>query len=197
MSAAARSASKSALRTATTLVNAPRRSSTGDATPALELLLRASSAADVASGVHAETAALEAARVEVAAEVARARKVAPRFAGDVALLQVRSRCQVHPLVAQTWAQRLRTSIVIAANDGYRDGYVHFAVRSATGADLVTYLADHAPPAARTDMQFGGGHAQASGGALPLAVWQALLRNLGFAPDECGAAVDGTVLPTGT
>jgi single-stranded-DNA-specific exonuclease len=52
---------KTALRDATALVNAPRRSSKGDASPALALLMRCDGPKEVLSGAQPETAALLAA----------------------------------------------------------------------------------------------------------------------------------------
>ena len=50
--------------------------------------------------------------------------------GDVALIRLHSPCQVHPLVARTWRDRLPRSIVIAANTGYLPGRVNFAATHA-------------------------------------------------------------------
>jgi single-stranded-DNA-specific exonuclease len=112
-------------------------------------------------------------------ELDAARRSAPRFAGSVALIELSSRCQIHPLVAQSWTGRLKNQIVMAANTGFRSGYVHFAVRSATGRDLIEFLKAHAPPGAEHDEAYGQGHEQASGGALRIEQWLAFLDNLGF------------------
>ena len=76
--------------------------------------------------------------------------------------------------------RLKDNIVMVANTGYRPGWVHFAVRSATGQDLVAFLRDHAPDGA--DENYGNGHRQATGGALRPAVWNAFVAGLGFGPE---------------
>ncbi len=104
-----------ALRKAASLVNAPRRTASGDARQALALLEKADGPKAVLSGEHPETAALLAAKAEVAAELDAARKVAPKVVGDVAILRFASPCQIHPLVAQAWRGRLKDRIVIAAN----------------------------------------------------------------------------------
>ena len=170
--------SRTALRAATTLINAARRSTTGNADAALALLRKANSARDLTAGAHTETQALEAARDEVTAELQQARRVAPVFAGPVALLRVHSRCQVHPLVAQAWVGRLRGSIIVAANSGYRDGFVHFAARTGSGEPLVDFLRAKCPPLA-ADESCAGGHQQASGGALRADSWVRFARDLGF------------------
>lgn len=168
------------LRKAASLVNQPRRSASGDPAPALALLLKCRDPREVLSGVHPETAALIAAREEVRAAVAAARRTAPRVVGDVALIRFTSPCQVHPLVAQAWTGRIRDRVVLAANTGFRPGWVHFAVRTAKDVDLIAFLARHAPPGA--DAHYGSGHARATGGALRSHDWNVFVRGLGFGPD---------------
>jgi single-stranded-DNA-specific exonuclease len=167
------------LRDATSLINAPRRSSSGDATPALGLLMRVGHPREIISDQHPEQAELAEAKAEVKRAVDEARRIAPKFAGPVALILLDSPCQIHPLIAQSWTGRLRNNIVIAANTGFRQGYVHFAVRSATGQNLITFLRDKAPPGAGSDEAYGNGHEQATGGALKLEDWRVFAANLGF------------------
>ncbi|MCI0752309.1 DHH family phosphoesterase [Teichococcus vastitatis] len=170
-----------ALRDAAALVNAPRRAASGDAAPALALLMKADGPKQVLSGPYPETAALRAAREEVQQALAEGRRVAPRIQGDVALIPLHSPCQIHPLVAQQWRSRLKNKIIIAANTGYRPGWVHFAARSGTGTDLIAFFRDHRPDGA-DPVQYGNGHAQASGGALPPEAWNRFLEELGFGED---------------
>ncbi|GAA0596046.1 hypothetical protein GCM10009416_38040 [Craurococcus roseus] len=170
------------LRDAVALLNAPRRSASGDAGPALALLLKADGPKGVLSGEHPETAALHAAREEVKAELEAAKRVGPKVRNGVALIRFHSPCQIHPLVAQAWRGRLKDDIVLAANTGYRPGWVHFAARSARGGvDLIRFLAEHAPPGA--DENYGSGHAQATGGALRPEDWNHFVSGLGFGPDQ--------------
>lgn len=169
-----------ALRKAASLVNQPRRSALGDPAPALALLLKCRDPKEVLSGVHPETAQLVAARDEVRDELDAARRVPPRVAGDVALIRFASPCQVHPLVAQAWTSRIRDRIILAANTGFRPGWVHFAARAAGEIDLIAFLARHAPPGA--DENYGSGHARATGGALRNPDWNIFVRGLGFGPD---------------
>ncbi len=178
-----------ALREVTSLVNAPRRTSAGDARPAFELLMKAGGAKDAISGRYPETAALKAAREEVKTALDAAKRVAPRVSGAVALIGLDTPCQVHPLVAQAWRFRLKDKIVIAANHGYRPGWVHFAARSATGRNLIMFLREVAPPSA--DENYGNGHEQATGGALRTEDWPAFLRNIGFGLDGGGLDARGT------
>ncbi|WP_217429810.1 phosphoesterase [Sphingomonas bacterium] len=171
---------KTAIRDAVSLVNAPRRTASADASPALALLLRGDGPKVVTKADSPERDALVAAKAEVRDAVEAARRVPPRVAGDVALIRFDSPCQIHPLIAQQWRGRLKDKIVLAANTGYRPGWVHFAARSARGQNLVDFLRDHRPPGA--DSRYGNGHAQATGGALRPADWNAFVTGLGL-PDQ--------------
>jgi single-stranded-DNA-specific exonuclease len=171
-----------ALRNAASLINAPRRTGSGNAQAAFDLLTRANGPKQVLSGEFPETAALLQAKAEVKQALDEARKVGPKFSGNVALVQFSSPCQVHPLIAQQWRGRLKNAIVIAANTGYREGFVHFAVRSSNDTDILALLAQHRPPGA--DEQYGNGHRAASGGALRWDDWTFFLTTLGF--DASGA-----------
>jgi single-stranded-DNA-specific exonuclease len=168
---------KTALRDATSLINAPRRTAMADAGPALRLLLTADGPKRITKGDDADAEALHAAKAEVRAAMDEGKRVPPLVAGDVALIRLNSPCQIHPLIAQQWRGRLKDKIVIAANRGYRPGWVHFAARSASGRDLIAFLAAHRPAGA--DGRYGNGHAQATGGALPIAVWNEFIAGLGL------------------
>lgn len=169
------------LRNAVSLVNAPRRASAGDAGPALALLLKADGPRAILSGEHPETASLRASKAEVQEALAEGRRAAPRIRDEVALIPLHSACQIHPLIAQQWKGRIRDKVVIAANTGYRPGWVHFAARSGQGTDLIAFLRSHRPEGADA-MNYGNGHAQASGGALPPVAWNRFVTGLGFGAD---------------
>ncbi|TDH60294.1 DHH family phosphoesterase [Dankookia rubra] len=170
-----------ALRRAVSLINAPRRASAGDAAPALALLLKADGPKAVLSGEYPETAVLQASKAEVQEALAEGRRVAPHIRGEVALIPLHSACQIHPLIAQQWKGRLKDKVVIAANTGYRPGWVHFAARSGQDTDLIGFLRRHRPDGA-DPMNYGNGHPQASGGALPPSAWNRFLAGLGFGAD---------------
>ena len=106
-----------------------------------------------------------------------ARSEEPAQAFRRALSGFASRCQVHPLVLQTWSGRMGDRIGLAANTGLRPGWVHFAARAAGDVDLIAFLAAHAPPGA--DENYGSGQRKASGGALQPADWNCFARSLGF------------------
>ncbi len=147
-------------REVTSLLNAARRCG-GQTRNAFDLLLRS----------------------ETPAGVGRARRAAPQFRGDVALLVIDSDCQVHPVVAQAWRDRLKNHVVLCANTGYRPGYVHFSARSARPLDLISFLRGYAPAGSGDD--FASGHPGASGGVLTEAQWREFLDRLGFKLPEVG------------
>jgi single-stranded-DNA-specific exonuclease len=174
-----------ALRDATSLLNAPRRTAEGRADAALALLLKANGPKDVTSGKFSETAELLRAKAEVAAALAVARKQPPRFSramrdelgADLVAIRMHTAAQVHPLVAQQWRGRFPRSVIFGVNTGYRPGWVTFSGRAPAGVNLIEFLARHRPEQA--DVSYGLGHNQASGGALPIAVWNKWIRELGF------------------
>lgn len=174
-----------AMRDATSLLNAPRRTTEGRADAALALLVKANGPKEVTSGVHAETAELQRAKEEVAEALAIARKQPPRFSkavrdelgADLIAIRMHTGCQVHPLVAQQWRGRFAKSVVFGVNTGYKPGWVSFSGRAPAGVNLIDFLARHRPPEA--DTAYGLGHNQASGGSLPVAVWNRWIREIGF------------------
>ncbi len=173
------------LREATSLVNAPRRTAEGRADAALALLIAAEGPREVVDGSRPETVELLRAKREVAGELAVARKQPPHFStawrselgADLVAIRIHSACQVHPLVAQQWRSRFARSVVFGVNTGYRPGWVHFSARAPAGIDLIAFLARHRPPGA--DESYGLGHDQASGGALPVDVWNRWITGMGF------------------
>lgn len=165
------------LRDATTLINAPRRSATGDARPALDLLLKANDPREITRGSAREVEQLKVAKAEVNAAFAEAKKASPRFSGDVALIRIHTPCQIHPLIAQIWRTRLPEYIVMGVNTGYLPGLVNFSARSGRDTNVLQFLRDNAPD--DPGEWYGNGHDQASGGALPYAVWNKWVRGLGF------------------
>lgn len=180
MAEAQRRYGKTALREAVSLINAPRRAAAADAGPALALLLKGDGPKDVTSGRYPETAALLGAKAEVRDALDAAKRVGPKIRGDVALIRFASPCQIHPLVAQQWRGRLKDKIVLAANTGYRPGWVHFAARTATDTNLIDFLGKRRPSGA--DENYGSGHIKATGGALRPGDWNEFVTGLGF-PEE--------------
>ena len=188
-----------AMRDATSLLNAPRRTDLGRADAALALLLKAEGPKEVTVGKFAETAELLRAKEEVGEALAVARKQPPRFSkavreelgADLVAIRMHTGCQVHPLVAQQWRGRFPKSVVFGVNTGYRPGWVTFSGRAPAGVNLIEFLARHRPPEA--DNSYGLGHNQASGGALPVSVWNRWIREIGFGEEmvvEESASTEG-------
>lgn len=177
-----------ALKGLTSLLNAPRRTAAGDASEALEVLLRGASPKQILKGDDPALAALKVAKAEVNEALAEARKAPPKFSSkwadelgaDIIMVRVDTPCQVHPLVAQIWRPRFPKAVIFGVNVGFRPGFVHFAGRAPNGVNLVRFLRNHTPEGA--DGTFGGGHDQASGGALPVALWNPFATMLGFGPE---------------
>ena len=169
------------LRDATTLVNAPRRSASGDPSAALKLMLESVHPREIAAGESPEADSLRRDKEEVAAAYTEAKKAAPKFAGVAAAIKIHTPCQIHPLVAQIWRTRLPKNIVMGVNTGYRPGWVHFSARCGKDRNLLDFFREHRPAGADS-RSYGQGHDQAGGGALPVPVWNEFARELGFGPE---------------
>ena len=176
------------LREATVLINAGRRSTAGDAETALRAILAAQHPREIAEGASPEARQLAKYRREVNGALAEAKKAAPKFSGQVALVRVSSPCQVHPLVAQIWRTRLPKYMVLVGNEEYIPGYVAFSMRTASDVNLLDFLSGVEVDVA--EGYFGYGHDQATGGLLPTASWNNLLQQLGF-PQEVWARTEGS------
>lgn len=171
------------LREATSLVNAARRASRFAPEVAAAALESSRSPRELVQSASREVEALRAARDEFQRELAEAKRAAPVFAGNVALVRVRSQCQVHPVIAQIWRARLPKYIVIVANDGYLPGRVNFSMRAAGTTNLLDFLAKF--DLGEGEGSYGRGHDQATGGSLPAERWERLLSQLGFAQGTTG------------
>ena len=165
------------LKEATALVNAPRRSANFRPELALAALRENTSPRELCESKAPSSQALRAARQEVKAAFEEAKKAAPKFSGEVALLEISSPCQVHPLLAQVWRGRLPKFHVVVANTGYLPDRVNFSARSAKGKSVLDYL--KSLDAGEGEGHFGHGHDQASGGSLPPERFEKLKRAMGF------------------
>ncbi len=164
------------LKEATALINASRRAGEYNPELAAQALLNHSNPKELVNSNLPEVGQLRQMRSQVKQELDQARRAAPTFAGKVALLRLHSSCQIHPLIAQSWRDRLPQYIVIAANDGYLPGRVNFSARS-NSQNVLEFL--QSQQISEGDGSFGHGHDQASGGSLPVDRWNELLKQLGF------------------
>lgn len=169
--------SMSDLKEVTALVNAARRSAHYQPETAARALLDHPSPRAFLASESSEVQALRAARAEFQRALAEAKKAAPKFAGNVALIRVHSSCQVHPVVAQIWRSRLPKYIVAVANDGYLPGRVNFSMRTASAVNLLDYLRQF--DLGEGEGSYARGHDQATGGSLPPERWNRLLGKMGF------------------
>lgn len=176
------------LKETVVLTNAARRASTFRADAALRLLMTHDGPRALAHDDGPDGRALHAARAEVAAEMAEARKAAPSFSerpadavapADLrfALVHAHSPCQVHPLLAQQWRGRLPEYPVLCANTGYLPGLVAFSTRARSPVRLPEIFRSIDTPG--WNGRWGHGHDGASGGHLPPAAFNRVLDALGF------------------
>ena len=165
------------LKEATALINAPRRASEFDPEAAARALTQFDNPKDLCNSDAPDVQTLKSAREEVKAAMNEAKKAAPKFAGQAALITIDSPCQVHPLIAQIWRGRLPEYHVICANTGYMENRVNFSARSAKGLSVLDFLKSF--ELSDGEGSFGHGHDQASGGILPPERWRELLEKMGF------------------
>jgi single-stranded DNA-specific DHH superfamily exonuclease len=165
------------LKEASALINSARRASQYNPEVAVKALLTHDSPRSLVNSDTGEVEQLREARKEVQAAMEQAKKAAPVFSGNVALVRINSPCQIHPLIAQSWRTRLPKYIVMVANEGYIPGRVNFSVRTASGINVLDFLknVDLSPG----EGSYGHGHDSASGGSLPVERWNELLTSLGF------------------
>lgn len=165
------------LKEASALINAARRASHYDPEVAVRAMLSHSDPRSLVNSQSAEVEHLRRARAEVNAALSEAKKAAPVFSENIALVRVNSPCQVHPLIAQSWRTRLPKYVVIVANEGYIPGRVNFSVRTASGTNVLDLL--RSLDLSESEGSYGHGHDFASGGSLPPERWHELLVKLGF------------------
>ncbi|KAF2744321.1 DHH phosphoesterase [Sporormia fimetaria CBS 119925] len=180
---------KKAINEAVSLVNAPRRSAAYNVAAAWDALVTAESPKAILGN-----RVLEEAQVEVKRETERCAHAAPRFSEDatVAVLEICSEAQVHPVVATRWAGTLRSErleVVMCANVGYLPGRVNFSCRVAKCAraregeiDIIRKLEGivegHPELRRRLGDSFARGHKEASGGVVGVEEWEEFKRAMG-------------------
>ena len=163
------------IREIVSLVNAGRRVSPELAELGGVMLARHPSPAGVVASP--DVAPLQQAQRDLQRAMAEAKRAAPVFSREVALVRVASPYQIHSVVAQIWRSRLRKYIVIAANEAYLPGLVNFSVRGPAGVNVREFL--RRVPLEPGEGEYARGHDAASGGSLPIERWNRLLNLLGF------------------
>ena len=187
---------KKAVNDAVALVNAPRRTSEFDVISAWKALLEASGPKDILGNAR-----LLSARAEINEEVEKQTHTPPKFSkdGKIAVLRINSAAQVHGVIATRWAGYLNSKaleIIMVANSGYRPGYVNFScriARSVRSRDPPVNIIASLKAAAELDdgdliermgESFARGHKEASGGIIPTAEFEELMKlmHIGEKPD---------------
>ena len=180
---------KKSINDAVSLLNAPRRTAKYDVITAWEALLQSSSPKDLLSNGR-----LQSARAEINEEVELNTHTPPKFSQDgrIAVLKIRSRAQVHPVIATRWAGFLNSralEIVMVANYGYLDDMVNFSCRIARCArsrhppvNIIESLKNAAALSTdglreRMGESFARGHKEASGGIVPVQAFEELMALL--------------------
>ena len=163
------------------LVNAARRSSRFDWMNAYRVLLAANDPLQVARHEIPGTEQLVADREEVSRELQRTRKAHPFFADPWAVIPFSSPCLIRSIIARNWVKRLHAHYVVAANFGYRPGYVYFSLLSTLPVDLVSTLRAIAPQGLPDD--WGHGYPSMTDGAVTRQEFLVLLTHMGFTPEQ--------------
>ncbi len=154
------------------LLNAARRSADHDVATALRVLRSAHSLREIATGSSPDIDKLRACRAQVAEEVGRLARTRPVLYGNVAVIRVRSKVQVHPLLAVRWKTRLAGRIVLVANEDFIPGRVNFAMRTTASIDLPAWL--RSLPVGSVGPDFARGHPAATGGSITHEEFERLL-----------------------
>lgn len=157
------------------LINAPRRGPAGPVRTALALLVEHED--PKAALADPRIAELEESRQAWRAAFDEVVRTAPQVGERAAVIRFSTPFQVHPLVATTWARRLKPRPVIAANDDYLPGRVNFSIRGGEG-NLRELLRDALPDVGG---EFAHGHDRATGGSLSYEDFERLMRALGVPP----------------
>lgn len=178
-----------------------RRTAKFDVSSAWDALLAAKTPKEILTNKR-----LLSARAEINEEVERQTHTPPKFSkdGKIAVLRINSAAQVHPVIATRWASHLNSrllEIVLVANTGYTPGMVNFSCRIARVArsrdppvNIIESLKavaalDEGDLVKRMGDSFARGHKEASGGIIPAAEFEELMRlmKVGEKPDPIDGA----------
>lgn len=198
---------KKALNDGVSMLNAPRRTDKYDVKSAWDALMLASDAGS-GQGEEYKANLLKLinnkrlieARQDINLEVERCTHTPPKFSRDakIAVFRIKSAFQVHPVIATRWAGHLNSKkleVVMVANEGYLPGMVNFSCRIARSAraraaeegreiSIIEILEEAAGRTEAGDLRermgesFARGHKEASGGIVPVAEFEELMKILG-------------------
>jgi single-stranded-DNA-specific exonuclease len=159
------------------LINSARRSSRYDLETPLRLLSSARELSQLVDRQSEDVRRLESYRKEVNREVKRCRHEQPHFRWRVAVIPFRSRCEIQGLLAETWRRQLKNYLVIAANFGYIENKVAYAIRTELDSSVIDFMESLKPAGHGWPVAFG--HDRAAGAILDQELWLRLIERMGF------------------
>jgi hypothetical protein len=168
---------KSSIRDAEVLLNSAERATPYDIPTAIKVLDGAADLPQVIDRDRAEVRQLEAYRAEVNDEVKRCRHERPHFSWKVALVPIRSTCDIQGLIAETWRRQLNKYLVIAANFGYLEGKVAYVIRTELQTSVIDFMESIRPAGLDSHVVFG--HDMAGGAVVDTEIWYGLVTRMGF------------------
>jgi hypothetical protein len=163
------------------LVNSAKRSSAYDIDTPVRLLGEADDLAYMVNRDNESVRLLEKYRAEVNREVKRCRHEEPHFSWRVALVPIRSECEVQGLIAETWKRQLDNYLVLVANFGYIGDKVAYAIRTQMDTSVIDFMESLKPGDYPHHVAWG--HDRAAGGVVSMEVWQHLAERMGFRAKE--------------
>lgn len=168
---------KSSIRDAEVLLNSAKRATPYDIPTAIKVLGGATDLSQVIDRDRVQVQQLEAYRAEVNTEVKRCRHERPHFSWKVAIVPIRSTCDIQGLIAETWRRQLKKYLVIVANFGYLEGKVAYVIRTELQTSVIDFMESIRPAGLDSHVVFG--HDMAGGAVLDTEIWYELVTRLGF------------------
>lgn len=173
--------SRAALLEAISLISAARRGSRYNWQSAFDLLLAASDPMSIANHELPAVAQLVADREEISRATHRARRARPFLADPWAVIPFSSPCLIHGSVATASMHRLHEHYVVAANFGYRPGFVHVSIRTEQPADVLAEIIEITP--ANVSIAWSHGQHGAPVGSTSRKDFLVILNHMGFSPQQ--------------
>jgi single-stranded-DNA-specific exonuclease len=168
---------KTDVREAEVLLNSAKRSSKYDIDTAISLLDGAEEISDLINHELSSVRLLEEYRAEVNREVRRCRHERPHFVWRIAIVPIKSKCEIQGLVAETWRRQLKKYMVIVANFGYIEGKVAYVIRTELDTSVIDLMESLRPDDYNQHVVFG--HDSAAGAVLDKGLWSIIAEKMGF------------------
>lgn len=158
------------------LINAARRIPEFDISTSIKYLMKANKFSDLLTETE-EKKLLEDYRERVNKEVNLWKRTRPKFSPPIALIEIKSKYLIHPIIAQIWRNVLKNYIVVCANYGYVEGKVAFSMRTSLSISVLSFLRKYTEPSLDEDLGFG--HERATGGIVTVEKWKNMVSLWGF------------------